>query len=557
MPSLLQNLRREYVPALPDLLKDINTLSISPSNNLLEKHSPLEKFFPKSYQQPRLSVVKDKIRKNSPLRIGFVFSGGQAAGGHNVVTGLFDALKKMHEGSRLWGFIDGPKGIIENNAKEITYEILAPYRNQGGFDLVGSGRTKIETKEQFEAAALTVKELELDGLVIVGGDDSNTNAALLAEFFLDVGIQTKVVGVPKTIDGDLKNEHIEISFGFDSATKTFSEIIGNILTDALSAKKYTFFVKLMGRTASHIALECAMQTHANLTFIGEEVQAERKTLREITHEITDLVIERSKRGKDYGVILIPEGLIEFIPEFKQLIRELNKLLSAGERHALNIDKLNQKNEKIDYISPLLTEESRECFSALPEEIQIQLLLDRDPHGNVQVSKIDTERLLIETVKSELANRHKKEPHSVKFSPQPLFCGYEGRACLPSNFDADYCYALGHVAALLINGEATGYICSISHLKLPTSQWQIAGIPLVSMIHLEERHGKMKPVIKKALVKMEDPLFQQFAAVRDQWRLEDDYVNPGPIQFFGPECLTDLKTWTLMESKTQELHPSLD
>lgn len=552
MPSLLQNLRMEYVPTLPDLLKEINTLSISPSNNLLEKHSPLEKIFPKSYQQPRLSIVKDKIRKNSPLRVGFVFSGGQAAGGHNVVTGLFDALKKMHEGSRLWGFMDGPKGIVENNTKEITQEVLAPYRNQGGFDLVGSGRTKIETNEQFEAAAMTVKELELDGLVIVGGDDSNTNAALLTEFFLSVGIKTRVVGVPKTIDGDLKNEHIEISFGFDSATKTFSEIIGNILTDALSAKKYTFFVKLMGRTASHIALECAMQTHANLTLIGEEVQAQKKTLREITHEITDLVIERSKNGKDYGVILIPEGLIEFIPEFKQLISELNKLLAADQMHALNVDKLNHKNEKIAYVSHLLTEESRRCFSSLPEEIQIQLLLDRDPHGNVQVSKIDTERLLIETVRLELKNREKQDQLHVKFSPQPLFCGYEGRACLPSNFDADYCYALGHVAALLINGGATGYICSISHLELPTREWQIAGIPLVSMIHLEERHGKMKPVIKKALVKIEDRLFKQFAALRDKWRLEDDYINPGPIQFFGPEPLTNIKTWTLMESKKHDL-----
>lgn len=544
MPSILQKLRMEYQPPLPSILRDINALSISPANNTLAKSAVLENIFPKTYRQPYLNIIKGNLQKHQPLRIGFVFSGGQAAGGHNVASGLFDALKKMNQDSQLFGFLDGPKGIIENKYREITSQILASYRNQGGFDLIGSGRTKIETHEQFTAAATTVSALKLDGLVIIGGDDSNTNAALLAEYFLNKGIQTKVIGVPKTIDGDLKNEYIEIPFGFDSATKTFSEIIGNILIDALSAKKYTFFIKLMGRTASHIALECALQTHANLTFIGEEIEAQKRTIQDITNQIADLIIERSKNGKDYGVILIPEGLIEFIAECKTLIKELNTLLAPDQSQAKLLESFSDNKEKISCIIHLLSKESQQCFSSLPPDIQIQLLLDRDPHGNVQVSKIDSERLFIETVRIELKKRQKESNVKVKFSPQPLFCGYEGRACLPSNFDSHYCYALGHVAALLIHGGATGYICCIQKLHLPTEQWEISGIPLVSMIHLEERQGKSKPVIKKALVDLNGKYFGDFKKLRDKWRLEDDYINPGPIQFFGPDNLINSKPITL-------------
>lgn len=544
MHSILQKLRTEYQPPLPRLLKNLNALTVSSSDITPMQSSSLEKIFPKSHSLPRLTFVKGTPQPYMPLRVGFVFSGGQAAGGHNVASGLYDALKKMNEESKLFGFLGGPKGIIENKYQEITAEILEPYRNQGGFDLIGSGRTKIETDEQFAASAKTVTELKLDGLVVVGGDDSNTNAALLAEYFLSKKISTKVIGVPKTIDGDLKNAYIDLPFGFDSATKTYSEIIGNILTDALSAKKYTFFIKLMGRTASHIALECALQTHANLTLIGEEVESQKRTVRDITNEITDLIIERSNAGKDYGAILIPEGLIEFIPECKVLINELNKLLIPDQLVAKQLESLEDKNEKISFIINLLSKESQECFKSLSTDIQMQLLLDRDPHGNVQVSKIDTERLLIDTVRDELKKRQKEGNVKVKFSPQPLFCGYEGRACLPSNFDCQYCYALGHVAALLINSGATGYICCIQKLDLPIDKWEISGIPLVSMIHLEERQGRFKPVIKKALVDLNGPQFEQFKKLRDSWRLQDEYINPGPIQFFGPDSVTNSKPITL-------------
>lgn len=539
MPSLLQSLRMDYQPDLPQILKDVNSLTFKPVE-VSSKQTSTSNVFPKTCLQPFLKTYITNEKQHQPLRVGFVFSGGQAAGGHNVASGLFDALKKMSPESQLFGFLNGPKGIIENNYIAITKENLAPYRNQGGFDLIGSGRTKIETDEQFAASAKTAKELKLDGLVIIGGDDSNTNAALLAEYFLEKDISTSVVGVPKTIDGDLKNEFIELPFGFDSATKTYSEIIGNILIDALSAKKYTFFVKLMGRTASHIALECALKTHANLTFIGEEVEEQMRTLRDITNEITDLIIERSQAGKDYGVILIPEGLIEFIPECKQLIKELNKILAPDQEHAKHLESLMDKKEKIAVTKKLLSKESEDCFSSLPEEIQIQLLLDRDPHGNVQVSKIETERLFIETVRAELKRRQSK----VKYSPQPFFCGYEGRACLPSNFDSQYCYALGHVAALLINHRATGYICCIQKLNEPIDHWDILGIPLVSMIHLEDRHGKPKPVIKKALVDLKGKHFQKFKQLRDAWRLKDEYINPGPIQFFGPDQLINSRPITL-------------
>jgi pyrophosphate--fructose-6-phosphate 1-phosphotransferase len=507
MTSILQKLRSEYLPKLPNSLKDFQQLEII-YGDLYENHN-LKEVFPNTHRKGFIDFkLNEDGLSHSPLRVGVVLSGGQAAGGHNVIAGLFDALKKLNSQSELFGFLDGPIGIIKNNYKNMDATTILSYRNQGGFDLIGSGRDKIETPQHFNAAADTVNKLNLDGLVIIGGDDSNTNAAFLAEFFLNHQIKTRVVGVPKTIDGDLKNEHIEVSFGFDTATKTFSEIIGNILRDSLSAKKYYFFIKLMGRSASHIALECALQTHPNMTLIGEEIAAKKLTFTQIRNQICDMVEARSKAGKNYGVVLIPEGVIEFIPEFKSLIKELNK-----------------KSE--------LSPESKICFDALPQEIQSQLTMDLDPHGNVQVSKIETERLFVDAVKSELKKRKVDS-----FNAQPLFCGYEGRSCLPSNFDSQYCYALGHVAALLIDQDATGYMACVKNLTQPVENWTIAGIPLTSMIHLEERKGKLLPVIKKALVELDSKAFLDFQAAREGWKLSDDYLYPGPIQFFGPPELTE-------------------
>lgn len=500
----LSKSREKYEPKLPLVFSDFTQLIAKIADNS-EGLPEIKTLFPHTFGAPFLSFEKGNGKTHKPLKVGVVLSGGQAAGGHNVITGLYDALKKLNNESQLFGFLNGPIGIIKNKYIELNQTNLLPFRNQGGFDLLGSGRDKIETPEQFLSAAETLRTF--DGLVVIGGDDSNTNAALLAEYFKENKVKTTVVGVPKTIDGDLKNEHIEISFGFDSAVKTYSEIIGNLMRDSLSAKKYTFFIKLMGRSASHIALECALQTHPNLTLIGEE----KKSLIQLTHEIADVIEARSKNGKNYGVILIPEGVVEFVPELKTLIQELNRGIKPEN----------------------LTPESKTCFEAIPQSIQSQLLLDRDPHGNVQVSKIETERLFIEMVERELKKRN-----VTKFSPQPLFCGYEGRSCLPSNFDSNYCYALGFGAALLIDNQATGYIAGFTHLAEPVEKWKFTGVPLTSLFTLEERKGKTKPVIQKALVDLEGKPFLEFKKHREKWKLEDDYVYPGPIQFFGPEELTD-------------------
>jgi pyrophosphate--fructose-6-phosphate 1-phosphotransferase len=549
--SLLQRLRMEYKPKLPLILTKIESLAIEDQSGLRAPEEQLRSLFPKTFSQPLLSFKEGTKKTHAPLKVGIVLSGGQAPGGHNVISGLFDALKKLNAHSQLFGFLDGPSGIVENRHIEITEHLLAPYRNQGGFDLIGSGRTKIETDEQFQAAYKTAKELDLDGLVIVGGDDSNTNAAVLAEYFLERRVKTKVIGVPKTIDGDLKNDYIETSFGFDSASKTYSEIIGNILRDTLSAKKYYYFIKLMGRSASHLTLECALQTHPNLALISEEIEAQNKTLKDLTIQISDLITERAKQGKDYGVILIPEGIIEFIPEFKGLIRELNNLMAPDKPHVSMMEKMASKEEKAAYVSKQLSPSSLQCFESIPLEIQAQLLIDRDPHGNVQVSKIETERLFIEMVKKELKNRQKKGEYKGKFSAQPLFCGYEGRSCFPSNFDCQYCYALGYGAAVLIDAGVTGYMSCVQDLFAPPEEWQVAGVPLVSMMHLEERHGKSKPVIRKALVNLDGEAFAAFKEQRGRWRLNDEYHTPGPIQFFGPHALTEATTLTLEYETSQK------
>jgi pyrophosphate--fructose-6-phosphate 1-phosphotransferase len=526
----LQSQRINDKPKLPEEWHQLTRLSpvaetgatVKPSND------ELSTLFPGTYHLPIVHFSRESDHVHIPLKVGVVLSGGPAAGGHNVIAGLYDALKTLNSESSLYGFLDGPKGIIENKSIQITQELLTNYRNTGGFDLIGSGRTKIETEEQFNASEKTVRSLNLDGLVVIGGDDSNTNAALLAEYFLQKQCKTKVVGVPKTIDGDLKNEYIEISFGFDSACKTYSELIGNINRDALSQKKYYFFIKLMGRSASHIALECALQTQPNITLIGEEIEQKQMSLADITKLIADAICLRSEQGKDFGVILIPEGIIEFIPECKQLIHELN-------------------------LSKELSESSQACFNLMPPEVQKQLLLDRDPHGNVQVSKIESERMFIEMVKTELSERQKKGLYKGLFSPQPLFYGYEGRSCFPSNFDAHYCYALGHVAALLVDKELTGYMAAVNHLGKPVEKWRMSGIPLAHMIHLEKRKGKLKPVIKKALVNLEGASFKLFAAKREKWRVEDQYLFPGPIQFFGPESLSFAITHTLAEEGRASHH----
>lgn len=504
--SLLQKKRLSYEPVIPRVLSDLRQVRLVPFESEKRPLSKILSLFPHIAKNSPYRLEKGEGSFERKMKIGVLFSGGQAAGGHNVLIGLFEALEP---GSHLIGFLDGPSGLLKNQFIELTKEILAPYRNQGGFDLLGSGRTKIETPEQFAQALKTVNAHHLDGLVIIGGDDSNTNAALLAEQFLADKCKTSVIGVPKTIDGDLRSEKIEISFGFDSACKTYSEAIGNIGKDVLSAKKYYHFIKLMGRSASHIALECALSTRPNLVLIGEEVAEKKLTLKDLTDEICDLICKRKEAGKEYGLIVLPEGLIEFIPEMKELMRTTNPL-------------------EVPF------------FQDLPDPIQKQLLLERDPHGNVQVSQIETESLLIELVKREL----KKRKFTGKFSPVAHFFGYEGRACTPSNFDANYTYALGRLAALGLREKITGGICSIQHLRQPPEKWTCEIVPILTLMDMELRHGTDKPVIRKALVDLKGKPFAEFARARASWRIEDHYLSPGPIQFFGDPDLTDAPPRTM-------------
>lgn len=524
--NTLQKARQAHLPDLPAILEDPTLVNFTKSPPGVG-HEKIQALFPLIREQTVLIGQKGQKRAPKSLQVGVVLSGGQAAGGHNVIIGIHDCLKQLNSNSRLFGFLDGPSGIISGKSKELTAETIAPYRNQGGFDMIGSGRTKIETEEQLSASLSVVQKMKLDALVIIGGDDSNTNAAILAEYFLKHGCFAKVIGVPKTIDGDLKNAYVATSFGFDTAAKTYSEIIGNIARDALSAKKYYHFIKLMGRSASHITLECALATQPNLTLIGEEVAEKKMTLLQIVNEISDLVVKRSEMGKNYGVVLIPEGLIEFIPEIGVLIKELNQLLS---------DKT-----AVSEISSKLSSKSQLCYAALPERIREQLLKTRDPHGNLQVSLIETERLLIEAVAKELEKRGKEG----KFSSIPHFLGYEGRCGYPSCFDSNYCYALGFTAALLVDEGATGCMTFVSNLDKPVREWGIGGVPLTSLMHLEMRKGKEKPVIQKAHVDLKGRPFSHFHEQRERWKTEDEYCYPGPIQFFGDKALTDRVSLTLL------------
>ena len=497
--SLLQRKRLEYEPPVPKALRNLRALSLHPAKGRKAPAENLRKLFPKTFDLLPCEVGEGR-GKPGPLSVGVVFSGGQAAGGHNVVAGIWDALREFGGESRLIGFLDGPSGIVENRWRELKKGDVDGVRNLGGFDLIGSGRTKIESAEQMESSLETCRQLALDGLVVVGGDDSNTNAAILAEFFLQRDCKTGVIGVPKTIDGDLRSDEIEISFGFDCAAKTFSELIGNIARDAISGKKYYHFIKLMGRSASHIALECALATQPNLTFIGEE----GKSLSETVKEIASLIRRRKQVGKEYGIILVPEGLIEFFPEMKTLIAELNAGRTLGEG-------------------------TQKFFAALPEKIRNQLLLERDPHGNIAVSQIETEQLLMELVKEELQG---------EFSALGHFFGYEGRSCLPSNFDAAYCHALGLLAAMAVRDGLTGMICAIQNMRKSVDEWQAKMVPLIQLIHMETRKGKEKPVIQKALVDLKGSAFEKFSRLRKSWEIEDQYRYPGPIQFFGGKELTD-------------------
>ncbi len=530
--SPLQKERLEYHPTIPDALKHLDMIDFE-EGQLVSCEPYIAPSFPHMTHQKSITFTS-KETPCAPLNVGVVLSGGQAAGGHNVISGLFDALQEFHPDCKLYGFLNGPGGIVRNKTLEITKELLSNFRNQGGFDIIGSGRTKIQTPEQFRAAFHAVTENELDGLVVIGGDDSNTNAAFLAEYFASLGSKACVVGVPKTIDGDLQNKAIEISFGFDTACKTYSEIIGNIARDCISAKKYYYFIKLMGRSASHITLECALQTQPNIALIAEEIQAKRMKLQDVVQMLVDLVKDRSKHGLDYGVVLVPEGIVEFMPDFSTLIEELNKLLAHGSQDAITLERTFVEQEKIAYITPKLSVEAQTVYKSLPREIQLQLLIDRDPHGNVQVSKIDSERLLMQLTHEQL----KRTDPSIKFSCQPVFCGYEGRSGLPSNFDATYCYSLGRIAALLTARRRTGFIASLSGLASSPTDWEPKATALVSMLNVEEREGKPKTVIEKALVDLNGRAFALFSQKRTEWRLKDQYCQSGPIQFFGPSEVTD-------------------
>ena len=543
--SPLQKDRYSYKPHLPAILKkEAGKISIEKgeATESVADRAELKQMFPQTYGMPVTRLVeKANADASKKINVGVVLSGGQAPGGHNVIAGLFDGIKAGNRESKLYGFLGGPSGIVDDKKIEITEGYLDDYRNTGGFDIIGSGRTKLETTEQFDTALAVCKENDINAIVIIGGDDSNTNAAMLAEYFAEKKTGIQVIGCPKTIDGDLKNEHIETSFGFDTATKTFSELIGNIERDANSAKKYWHFIKLMGRSASHIGLECALQTQPNYAVISEEVEANKTSLNEIVNDIADVVVKRADNGENFGVVLVPEGLIEFIPEMGMLISELNNLLAEKAEY---YNTLHTFEEQSEWINKNLSKDSSYVFSSLPNNIQRQLLMDRDPHGNVQVSRIETEILLIEMVEDRLKELKSEGKFSGKFNHQHHFFGYEGRCAFPSNFDADYCYALGYTAFALIANGLTGYMSSVKNLSKPAAEWIAGGIPVTMMMNLEMRHGKKKPVIKKALVELEDKPFKTFRSKREEWAIKTSYRYPGAIQYYGPDEVCNAPTITL-------------
>ena len=544
--SALQKARYRYEPKLPASLSrpvdEIAFESGDPTQALADRDE-LKKIFAQTYGKPLVSFSGSGTGKLSrrQLKVGVILSGGQAPGGHNVISGLFDGLKKGNPDSVLYGFLDGPSGLVENKTKILDAAAVDAYRNTGGFDIIGSGRTKIESPGQFAASLETAKKLGLDAVVVIGGDDSNTNAALLAEYFLANGSGVQVIGCPKTIDGDLKNEYIETSFGFDTACKTYSELIGNLMRDAASAKKHWHFVRLMGRAASHIALECALQTRPNICLVSEEIEEKQYSLEKVAGTICDSIAARAAKGENFGVVLIPEGLVEFIPEIKKLIMQLNDAVAGNEEE---VSGLSSFDDQIRWFSGRISAEAFATLKAMPHDIARDFLADRDPHGNVQVSKIQTEKLIIAMVEEKLASLKKAGRYSGKFIPQSHFFGYEGRCAFPSNFDADYCYSLGYGAFALIAAGLTGYLSSVRNLTAQASGWTAGGVPLTMMMNLERRHGADKPVIKKALVQLDGHAFSTFAAMRDTLAVETCYCSPGAIQYFGPGEICDCVTMTL-------------
>ena len=538
--SLLQRERAAYQPKLPKGLQGAVKVQEGEPTQSVGDQEEIKKLFPNTYGMPLVEFVPGDEAMSQKINVGVILSGGQAPGGHNVISGIFDAVKKLNPENKLYGFLMGPGGLVDHDYKELTAEIIDDYRNTGGFDMIGSGRTKLEKEDQFEKGLEIIRELGINAIVIIGGDDSNTNACVLAEYYAAKNYGVQVIGAPKTIDGDLKNDQIETSFGFDTATKTYSEVIGNIERDANSARKYWHFIKLMGRSASHIALECALQTQPNICLISEEIEQKDMTLNQIVEGIAQSVTDRAAAGNNFGVVLIPEGLIEFIPSIGRLIDELNDLLAAHGEEYKNLEADEQKK----YILAHLSAENAETFKTLPGDVARQLSLDRDPHGNVQVSLIETEKLISDMVADKLAEWKNEGKFVGKFAAIHHFFGYEGRCAAPSNFDADYCYALGVSAVQLIANGKTGYMAIVKNTTAPTDEWKAGGVPITMMMNMERRNGEMKPVIRKALVELDGAPFKKFAEKRDEWAKETCYVYPGPIQYWGPASVCDRTTRTL-------------
>ena len=538
--SALQIARAAYQPKLPKALQGAVKIKEGGPTQSVDNQEDIKKLFPNTYGMPIIEFEPAESENNSKINVGVILSGGQAPGGHNVITGLFDQSKRLNPENRVFGFILGPGGFVDHNYKELTKEVIDEYRNTGGFDMIGSGRTKLEKVEQFEKGLEIARELNLSAIVIIGGDDSNTNACVLAEYYAAKNYGIQVIGCPKTIDGDLKNEQIETSFGFDTACKTYSELIGNIERDCNSARKYWHFIKVMGRSASHIALECALQCQPNICLISEEVEQKDMTLNQIVDDLCQAIAKRAEDGNNFGTVIVPEGLIEFIPAIGRLIQELNDLLAAHGADYKDLDKDAQRK----YIIEHLSKENAATFETLPADVARQLSLDRDPHGNVQVSLIETEKLLSAMCEARLAEMKAEGKYVGKFAAQHHFFGYEGRCAAPSNFDADYCYALGTSAAQLIANGKTGYMAIVKNTTAPADQWIAGGVPITMMMNMERRNGEMKPVIRKALVELDGAPFKEFASKRDVWARETAYVYPGPIQYWGPTEVCDQPTKTL-------------
>ena len=538
--SVLQEARIHYLPKLPKALQGNVKIKEGAPTQSVDNQEDIKKLFPNTYGMPVVEFEPSEVALEKKMNVGVILSGGQAPGGHNVITGLFDAIKRLNPENKLYGFILGPGGLVNHNYIELTKDIVDEYRNMGGFDMIGSGRTKLEKEEQFEKGLEIIKKLDISAIVIIGGDDSNTNACVLAEYYAAKKCGVQVIGCPKTIDGDLKNEQIETSFGFDTASKTYSELIGNIERDCNSARKYWHFVKLMGRSASHIALECALQCQPNICLVSEEVKAKNMTLNQIVDELCEVIAYRASKGMNYGVALVPEGLIEFIPSIGKLIEELNDLLANHGSEYKGLDYEAQRT----YVLAHLSDENKQTFATLPDDVAHQLSLERDPHGNVQVSLIETEKLLSAMCQARLAEWAKEGKFNGKFAALHHFFGYEGRCTTPSNFDANYCYALGTSAAILIANGKTGYMAIVKNTTKSTDEWTAGGVPITMMMNIERRNGEMKPVIRKALVDLNGKPFKTLVAHREEWAKNTCFINPGPIQYFGPTEICDRTTKTL-------------